>query len=158
MAMAANASKLETPLLSGYAVESDAVESWANALVAYFKTMDRMPGTDAIFDGLKPSIKSAMTGMSVPNAGAAKLQAGFAAAWVGISASAASLYATAVSATPPPAVATIATVILPLLFPLNQVTGITKAQAATATANALSGVNAVGGLWVLSVGSPVPIV
>ena len=149
MAMADNAAKLETPLLADYALEADAVEGWATAMVAYFKTMDRLPGTDALIDALKSPIQVAMGGMSVPGAGAAKLQAGFLAAWVGISGSAASLYTGATSATPPTAVATLAAIVLPPVFALNQVPAITKPQAATATAGALSGANATGGFWVL---------
>ena len=158
MAMAANAAKLETPLKADYASEADAVEGWASALIAYFKTMDRLPGTDAIIDGFKSSIKTAMAGMSNPGPpppappapqGPLKLQAGFVAAWLGIASQAAALYSGATTATPPPAVATIAAVILPGVFPLNQVPGVTKAQAATTTANALSPANATGGFWVL---------
>lgn len=149
MAMAANAAKLETPLLADYALEADAVEGWATAMVAYFKTLDRLPGTDAVIDALKAPIKTAMGGMSVPGAGAVKLQAGFLAAWTGISASAASLYTGAGSATPPPAVATLAATLLPPVFVLNQVPAITKPQAASATANVFSTANATGGFWVL---------
>lgn len=160
MAMAANAAKLETPLLSDYAVEADATEGWATAMVEYFKTMDRLPGTDAIITGLKGAIKGALAGMSVHTPvpqGALKIQAGFVAAWAGISASAASLYAGAISATPPPAVATIASVVLPAVFPLNMLPTVTKAQAATTTATALSTANATGGLWVLAAGGTAPI-
>ena len=157
MAMAANAAKLETPLLSDYMAEADATEGWATALVEYFKTMDRLPGTDAIITGLKPAIKGALAGMSTPAVGAVKIQAAFVAAWAGIASSAASLYATATSATPPPAVATIAPVVLPGVFPINMMPGVTKAQAATTTATALSGANATGGLWVLPAGATAPI-
>lgn len=157
MAMAANAAKLKTPLLSDYMDEADATEGWATALVAYFKTMDRLPGTDAIITGLKPAIKGALAGMSTPSVGAVKIQAAFAVAWAGIAASAASLYATATSATPPPTVATIATVALPVAFLANMAPSVTKAQAATTTANALSGANATGGFWVLPLGATAPI-
>ena len=157
MAMADNAAKLETPLLADYALEADAVEGWATAMVAYFKTMDRLPGTDALIDALKDPIKTAMGGMSVPGAGAVKLQEGFLAAWIGISASAAALYATALSATPPPAVATLAATLLPPVFVLNQVPAITKPQAATVTAAVLSTANATLGLWVLPAGATAPI-
>lgn len=159
MTMAGNAAKLEPPLLSDYAGEAAATEGWATEMVEYFKTMDRLPGTDAIIEGFKAAIKSALAGMSgtTPPQGALKLQAGFVAAWAGISTNAASLYAGAVSATPPPAVATIAAVILPVVFPINNLPTVTKAQAATTTATALSSANATGGLWALAVGGTAPI-
>jgi hypothetical protein len=157
MAMAANAAKLETPLLADYALEPDAVEGWATAIVEYLKTMGRLPGTDAIFDGLKVPIMGAMTGMSAPGAGALAIQAGFLAAWAGIAAQAAALYATATTATPPPLTATIAALLV-AMFPVNLPPTVTKSQAATAIATVLSTANATGGLWVLPLGVTAPIV
>lgn len=153
MPMAANADKLEPPLLVDYALEADAVEGWATAMVAYFKTMDRLPGTDTIIDGFKDPIKTALAGLSEPLAGAVKIQAGFLAAWAGIASSAASLYTTATTATPPLAVSTLAVTILPPVFAANQVPTITKAQAATAMAAALSTANATLGLWTIPGGT-----
>lgn len=165
MSMAASISELEDPLLGEYGTEQEAIDAWAAAMINFFLGMDRLPGTDSIIQGFESAIKGQMVGLSNPGGdppppppqGPLKLQAGFAQAWVGISASAASLYAGAASATPPPAVATIATVVLPAVFPLNSVPGVTKQQAATTTAAALGGANATGGLWVLSVGGTVPI-
>lgn len=159
MTLAANASQLQTPLLGDFPAEADAVESWATAMVAYFKGMTRLPGTDPILDALKPSIKAALTGMAThtPPLGASKFQGGFAAAWAGISVNAASLFAGAASATPPPTVATIASAILPGVFAANNVVGVTRPVAASVTATALSGANATGGLWVLAAGGTAPI-
>ena len=159
MALAANAVQLEAAVLSIYTSDAEAALGWADALVAYFKTMDRLPGTDAVLDSLQPSIMSALTGISVfsPQQSAVKIQAGFAAAWSGISVNAATLYAGAASATPPPTVATIAATVLPVVFAANMIPGVTREQAATTLANALSAANATGGFWVLSAGGTAPI-
>lgn len=165
MAMAANFSKLETPLKADFATEQEAIDEWAAAMIEFFLTMDRLPGTDSIIQGFESAIKGQMVGLSdsggdpppPPPQGPLKLQAGFVQAWLGISAAAASLYAGALSATPPPAVATIAAVVLPAVFPLNILPTTTKEQAAITTAAALGGANAVGGLWVLPAGATAPI-
>lgn len=165
MSMAASISELEDPLLGEYGTEQEAIDAWAAAMINFFLGMDRLPGTDSIIQGLEGAIKTAMVGLSdtggdpppPPPQGPLKLQAGFVQAWVGISAAAASLFTGAASATPPPAVATIAAVVLPAVFPVNILPTTTKQQAATATAAALGGANATGGLWVLSAGGTAPI-
>ena len=108
---------------------------------------------------LLDTIGCAFTGISVfsPPQSAVKIQVGFAAAWSGISVNAAALYAGAASAVPPPTVATIAATVLPVVFAANMIPGVTREQAATTLANALSAANATGGLWVLSAGGTAPI-
>jgi len=148
---------------ANYAKEDDARAGWASAIVAFLKTMSRLPGTDAILDGLEPAINAALVGFSETATppgpqGALKLQTAFAQAWLGISANAASLYTGAASATPPPTVATIAGTLLPPVFSANNVPGLEAETAAGALASALGGASATGGLWVLSAGGTAPIV
>ena len=103
--------------------EADAVEAWGEALVVYFgdAVAGGIDGLDDIpiagVAAAKPLITAALVGMSVPGAGAAKIQAAFVAFWAAVVASTSAYFpGTIPPTTAPPLLGTMEAAMAPVLL------------------------------------------
>ena len=136
--------------------EADAVEAWGEALVVYFG--------DAVAGGIpiagvaaaKPLITAALVGMSVPGAGAAKIQAAFVAFWAAVVASTSAYFpGTIPPTTAPPLLGTMEAAMAPVL--LANTTGALPLDASLDALAAVIHPLNLGGITTLPGAPPVPV-
>jgi len=157
MAMSANRLATEMEKIEPTIVEIEAARILAKAFATYF--YDAMAGGVPVVPGTLVAAEAAMlgalTGMSVPGAGAVAIQSGITAFWGVVAASAAVVFPTMISATPPPTLAAIAAAIMGVA-PANVSGNLPEKQAMKVVAGVIH-LNNLGGTAALLVGPPVPI-
>ena len=137
-------------------VEATAINALATAWDTYFQgaSVTGVPITAGVTATAKTAMMGALAGMSVPNAGAAKIQAGITAYWATLVPLFATLWVippnVVTALTPPPTLAGIAAA-LTSVFASNTSSQATLAQAA---ANVAAALHTSGGLGAIAVVQP----
>jgi len=142
--------------------EAAAITNFTNSWVTYFSTATAgvVPIVSPLLQGTPAAAMiGSMTGLSQANNGANAISSGITAFWTAMIPLAATLFPTAVSLTPPPAISTIATALVPV-FLANTQGNLDVATCYQNIATALNAINIAGGIAVLiiaSVPTPTPI-
>jgi hypothetical protein len=141
--------------------ENVVIDRFASAWETYFydASVGGIPANGGTLAGATSAMKSAMIGITQPNAGSISIQNGIIAFWGVVASSAASIWTTVppcTGATPPPNLATISST-LDGVFASNVASELSLADACNAIAGALHALN-LGGICIIPTpGAPTPI-
>jgi hypothetical protein len=141
--------------------ENVVIDRFASAWETYFydASVGGIPANGGTLAGATSAMKSAMVGITQPNAGSISIQNGIIAFWGVVASSAASIWTTVppcTGATPPPSLATISSV-LDGVFASNVASKLSLADACSAIASSLHTLNLGGICAIPSPGAPTPI-